>query len=361
MTTTLRPGESGELVKRLQGALVGYGYLDAEGADGKFGARTKTAVMSFQAKRSLPTTGVADPQTIAAMDLDPDTLKDLIEIDGAHDGGAETHLVLVEKLGPGWFRFRWNRDVQEDEIRSLLFGDETPTVQIAKEASGTILVSGIYSAVVRPELQSQLVNAPEGKPPTTDRPSSDGEAPAIDVEMDENAVVEWVHRALDGAHYIADTAEVVEAFKPIVEGLSAEAGVSVAAVVGEIAGTIVVLWAVVHAFGTGTRLQEQEGFCYGVMWETFDMPNGDKAFLPWAPDTAEELREAFYDGVGQGREKAKDIKVHNGIMIAVGYYMAKGSDKEWSQRYAINDLWRKVRETDIANKTLTWPKPEDMQ
>jgi hypothetical protein len=61
---------------------MSFGYdLDPSGADGGFGDRTKAAVESFQAAHSLPTTGVADPETIAALDLDPDTLKDLIEVD----------------------------------------------------------------------------------------------------------------------------------------------------------------------------------------------------------------------------------------------------------------------------------------
>jgi hypothetical protein len=83
MATTLKSGDRGELVTRLQTALIGFGYdLGPAGADGRFGDRTTMAVESFQAARDLPATGVADPETIAAMDLDPDTLEDLIEIEG---------------------------------------------------------------------------------------------------------------------------------------------------------------------------------------------------------------------------------------------------------------------------------------
>jgi Putative peptidoglycan binding domain len=83
MATTLKIGDRGELVKRLQAALISFGFnLGPTGADGGFGNRTKAAVKSFQISRGLPATGVADPDTLAAMDLDPDTLEDLIKIDG---------------------------------------------------------------------------------------------------------------------------------------------------------------------------------------------------------------------------------------------------------------------------------------
>jgi len=83
MATTLKSGDRGDLVRKLQTALIQSGYdLDPYGADGRFGDQTTTAVESFQTAHDLPATGVADPKTIAAMDLDPNTLDDLIEIEG---------------------------------------------------------------------------------------------------------------------------------------------------------------------------------------------------------------------------------------------------------------------------------------
>jgi hypothetical protein len=273
----------------------------------------------------------------------------------------------VEKIGSGWFRFAWNRDVQVNEVGPLLFEGGTPSgVDITKEASGAFLVSGmtnemLYDQRMRREIVPKVMNAPDGKPPITGKPMPEGHAPGVDVKMDENAVLEWVHGSLEGTHYIAGVAEVVEIFHTPA-GLAAVAGASLAGVVGGIASYIIMLWAVVRAFATGRRLQEQEGFCYGVMWETSNKPNGDKAFLAWAPDSAEDLREAFYNGVRQGRKKAQDIKVHNRVKIAVGYYMvSKGSNEDWAQFYVLNDLWKEVRETDKAGATLTWPDPEDMR
>ena len=96
MTTTLKPGDRGELVKRLQVALISFGYdLGLAGADGSFGDRTKAAVARFQDTRDLPETGVADPATIAAMDLDPDTLEDLIEMEGQSNATEEPPRTLI--------------------------------------------------------------------------------------------------------------------------------------------------------------------------------------------------------------------------------------------------------------------------
>jgi hypothetical protein len=89
MAITLKPGDSGDLVKRLQAVLMGFGYdLGLGGADGTFGDRTRSAVAGFQDSRGLASTGVADPSTIAAMDLDPDTLADLIELDPEPSPGS---------------------------------------------------------------------------------------------------------------------------------------------------------------------------------------------------------------------------------------------------------------------------------
>jgi hypothetical protein len=102
MATTLKTGDRGELVKRLQAALISLSYdLGPDGADGAFGDRTKVAVESFQDARGLPITGVADPATIAALDLDPATLEDLIELDTEQSTGAEPPAMTVVATGDG--------------------------------------------------------------------------------------------------------------------------------------------------------------------------------------------------------------------------------------------------------------------
>jgi peptidoglycan hydrolase-like protein with peptidoglycan-binding domain len=82
MARTLKRGDRGVYVERLQAALIATGFpVGAAGPDGDFGGGTESAVRRFQAERGLPETGAADPDTIAALDLDPETLEDLIELD----------------------------------------------------------------------------------------------------------------------------------------------------------------------------------------------------------------------------------------------------------------------------------------
>lgn len=63
---TLRKGSKGEAVVRLQQALIGLGYLDGA-ADGDFGSKTASAVVSFQAVNGLSADGIAGPQTLGKL------------------------------------------------------------------------------------------------------------------------------------------------------------------------------------------------------------------------------------------------------------------------------------------------------
>src|SRR5262245_27339942 len=72
---TLGLGSSGNSVKRIQSALIDMQLLKSPtGADGKFGLRTKEAVIAFQVNGVIdPTTGIVvngiiDQPTIARMD-----------------------------------------------------------------------------------------------------------------------------------------------------------------------------------------------------------------------------------------------------------------------------------------------------
>lgn len=59
---TLKTGSVGTQVKELQRRLIELGYLNDK-ADGAYGAKTATAVKSFQIKLGLSATGIADSQT----------------------------------------------------------------------------------------------------------------------------------------------------------------------------------------------------------------------------------------------------------------------------------------------------------
>ena len=65
MHATIRKGAKGPAVAAMQGLLIRQGY-DIE-ADGKFGAKTETALRAFQRANSLEADGICGPVTWAAM------------------------------------------------------------------------------------------------------------------------------------------------------------------------------------------------------------------------------------------------------------------------------------------------------
>ena len=100
MNPTLRKGDAGEDVKRLQELLNGYGYkLDP---DGKFGPATEGAVKAFQQGHSLKADGIVGPATWAALKpvstetvaVSMDTIKRMID-------QTQTLLAELKSLGVG--------------------------------------------------------------------------------------------------------------------------------------------------------------------------------------------------------------------------------------------------------------------
>ena len=66
---TIRKGSTGDDVVYLQECLIQLGYdLSPYGADGKFGAKTQAAVISFQRSHGLTPDGVVGPMTWEALE-----------------------------------------------------------------------------------------------------------------------------------------------------------------------------------------------------------------------------------------------------------------------------------------------------
>ena len=59
-------GATGNYVKLLQSALICRGY-DTGGFDGEYGAKTYSAVLSWQSKKGLERDGVAGPNTFYSL------------------------------------------------------------------------------------------------------------------------------------------------------------------------------------------------------------------------------------------------------------------------------------------------------
>jgi hypothetical protein len=64
--TTLKPGDSGTEVKKLQRALTALGFAPGK-ADGSYGPTTKKAVTDFQTAQGLTADGIVGPKTLAAL------------------------------------------------------------------------------------------------------------------------------------------------------------------------------------------------------------------------------------------------------------------------------------------------------
>lgn len=69
---TLRKGNESSHVKKAQELLISAGYdVGSDGADGKFGRETLSAVRAFQADHGLSPDGIIGPKTWAALDAAP--------------------------------------------------------------------------------------------------------------------------------------------------------------------------------------------------------------------------------------------------------------------------------------------------
>jgi hypothetical protein len=164
---------------------------------------------------------------------------------------------------------------------------------------------------------------------------------------------------LEGAHYLGGAADVVEAFAGE-EAVAEFIGVAgeFLGPIGEIASLVLIFWAVIDAFGEGLRERKRTGYSYGLCWEAFGEPDHDKVFYPWAGDSAEEAREAFFDGVKEGRAKAREAKVHNTLVLLAARYELSGWCDAWAAKAnTLNDIAKQV--DPEFHHQLDWPKPHD--
>ncbi len=183
--------------------------------------------------------------------------------------------------------------------------------------------------------------------------------PPVTAKMDESQAREWIKRALDGTHAIGSVAEVLGIFEVLPAGSALALAAEIAVPVGYaalIAFVAIELW---EAFTTGTRIQREEGFCFGVMWAALGMPDQPKNIQSWAPNTAGELRQAWQEGIAQGRKKfAEDIQLHNQVLLRIAYERLQKSPEPEAK--VLNLMWEEVRGDDLPGTHINWTGGPDM-
>ncbi len=225
---------------------------------------------------------------------------------------------------------------------------------------------------------------PAVQPPAWIASEEAAEPPEVDVEMHESPWPERAEAVMDRLHQAGDLAELYEMFAaeegwPPIEGLewgAAEAGGEGGAIAGAAEvlsplGYVALIGMTVmqlhNAFGSGERIQTQEGFVYGLMWEVTGHVDVDRdkdpetAFKDWGWDSASDLRGAWNKGVEEGRDMARDPKVGAAIRNAITFerqHQTKGSFVD-PEHIVLNMLWEKVHEKDgaLAGTRLEWGRP----
>jgi hypothetical protein len=134
---------------------------------------------------------------------------------------------------------------------------------------------------------------------------------------------------------------------------------SAVALFGELAGGFgdvlavgAVLSATWKAFGSGLEQEHNRGVLYGLFWQVTghadqdpkyweDDPNPFGEKLPW--DSFDEMKQAFQDGVAEGRQSANDPKTFNRVAAAIAWQMkAQGQDMDTAASLVMNEVWHKA-------------------
>lgn len=94
---TLRAGDSGDAVKKLQARLIELGYLTGS-ADGSFGSATQAAVMAFQSAAGLTADGVAGESTQSALYSDNAPMASAPSQPDTDTGAPSVNSAVAEKI-----------------------------------------------------------------------------------------------------------------------------------------------------------------------------------------------------------------------------------------------------------------------
>jgi hypothetical protein len=318
-----------------------------------------------------------------------DQIRDGVSGRWSWDDGATTGISVTSldhDLSGGWV-VTFNQAVSVDQAVGYLWSGGVPDgVQITADAPEKIHLRGLSIDALQtmpPEVANRIsADVLTADPPggQSGDPSSGGQPGPTDVhvEMDETTkqqIAEWTERALHGEHALASTVEVTEYLSEAVAHLSgpasraalvSEAVGEVMTVLGPVSDVLFIIWVgfeVVDAFKAERRQEKMQGSVYGVMWQALDQPDRLPQFIDGITFSAEELREAFQEGVAEGRAKASDPVVRNQIILAVATLgVTSGLGDFYAATEVLSQLWRANREHSPGDRDtdkLQWPQPFD--
>jgi hypothetical protein len=228
---------------------------------------------------------------------------------------------------------------------------------------------------------------PAARPPVRGKPH-----PEIDIDTPEELHT-WVEEVLHGVHVVGAVAELIEYLTLIGENIAYTRAVATvgAAVVeatewggagalkvtklhhaGRIAGVIVkgaiaaghialIFWVgykLIGAFESEKEGPRRLGYLYGVMWQALDEPDHIPVFdTPGMTYSAEELREAFVEGVAEGRKKGQETKIREGIKLWVASLAVESGLGEWAAAHIVITELSSKSQKRKPRYQLQWPTP----
>ena len=305
--------------------------------------------------------------------------------DAPHGNGgtqAATNLLSVT-ADSGGYLLTFDGAIDGDAVGRWLWPNGVPAgVQLTARSATEFLLTGLTSDafqsmnsdVAGMVAQAGVITAEPYDPSAA---KGGGSAAHPDVQVTDEAakreLEEYVKESLEGAHEIASVGEVVHIFAeaPLVEAAAAGSRAAAAANValealGPVGGVALVVWVgfeVIDAFKAERRGEELQGYVYGVMWQALDEPDHLPKFAPGMTYSAEEHQEAFVSGVQRGREKARDPKVRNRIILTVAAMGEQtGFGELWAAQQVLSEIWRANRERapgETDQDLLMWPTPYD--
>src|SRR5512134_25121 len=182
--------------------------------------------------------------------------------------------------------------------------------------------------------------------------------PDIDAQMDPSQLKAWVEDALHKAEKYGTFAEVASMFMK--HGRLAVAA-ELAGQVGMLATIFAVPLIMYNTFTTHLRVAEQKGFSFGIMWEALHLPDQELR-SPFGINMSDVERQAFADGVQQGREKFReDAQLRQAVVGTIVYEYTQQTKDSFTtpEHRALNRIWEKVHEDNpgLRNTHLDMQNP----